>query len=263
MDEKAHKALLKLATHDQFTAAMAKKCQQDFLQLAPMPSWADKTQNEKALALQRLRYVQSGGPRALVEVMKTQPSIRTGMNLRYARDVPTEWSEHSASELSKTGALIAARYDEIEAMLREVPRSEFVATKRKWDKENLSTLRDLGIWVEKEMNLTSTVTAADLAKLLMLYSQPKLPKLDKYETRMVHRQQYAPIVLALGAYRATNGSYPDKLEELVPDFIEGVEDRLSLNENKKASPFRYTKFRKGGYVLDSNADTKRGGISVK
>ena len=213
--------------------------------------------------MHRIELIKSGGPRALLQVLKNQPSIRARIGNPNPKRAAEKWSKDVLQKWANAKPLVVKYYDELASMLRQIPRSDTYDTRRKWNLENLKPLGKLGIWDEKNLTLTEAATAEDLAKLILLYSQPELRDFNKTETQMFDRQQFAPIVLAIGAYHTTNGDYPDKLSDLVPDYIDDILDNLNVTKEKPASPFRYIKFNNGGYTLDSNAGLRGGGIRVK
>jgi hypothetical protein len=92
------------------------------------------------------------------------------------------------------------------------------------------------------MRARSTLVGDTLIGLMM----PALDAAISAEDRAVVLLDLTRVAAALAVYRAENGEYPDKLEQLVPGILEKLpEDMYSGN------PFKYTRKPDGGYVLYS------------
>jgi hypothetical protein len=94
--------------------------------------------------------------------------------------------------------------------------------------------------------LNTRARSAWIADALMGLMMPALEAALKAEERATVLLDLTRVAAALAVYRAENGEYPEKLEQLVPSVLEKLpEDLYSGN------PFKYSRKPDGGYVLYS------------
>lgn len=83
------------------------------------------------------------------------------------------------------------------------------------------------LWAWKNKPLRNLRAAKLLIYLLMVFAIGATIQVDLYFTRL----RAETVIAALKQYQARHGGYPDKLEQLVPEFLPAIPDARSLTQN--------------------------------
>lgn len=232
-----------LAHCGKLTAKQAKRFEADLRSLPPMPKMADKVHTERYMYLDAVAFVAREGLSALTPLTGGGSSTEVIEKLtKGAGDVLVDWDV-----VLKMGN---PWYDRLIEAMGKPDRAEWKKALAKMDDDLMKLMDDLSDYKSLVLSLIfakspRVVISRWMGNTMISLFLPAIAAGRDVEDRGRMIVDLSRIALALAAYHADHGAYPENLARLAPKYIAEIPDDLFSDK-----PLRY-KLRGKGYLLYS------------
>ncbi len=210
-----------VAQHDDLAPEQARRFQADLRELGPLPNMVDKID-----VAERFQFLD-----AVSSMARYGPAAFSGVD---GSDEEESWAERDLSQRA-TNAMFEwdeilraanAHYDRLVEAGRIADRrkrAEAVDEASKQMEEEFDRSANLGSLAKSFLSKGPRKTVTEkIGQVLLALMTPALSAALQSEDRAGMVFQMTQVALALAAYRADHGGYPESLEQLVPDYLDEV-----------------------------------------
>jgi hypothetical protein len=199
-------------------AAQIAKMREDLDRLPPMPKMVDKIDvSERFVYLDAVSCVARQGFGSLSAIMGDGKNYGTAKSLIDMIGSGADWNV--ALRMGN------AWYDRIVDAYGKPPRTERKAALDKFDEDLRKMEKEAGDWKTLALSVLGSGRQAISERIGQIFVglfMPALTTCATAEDRTTMRFELTKLGFALAAYRADNGSYPDKLADLTPKYVAKV-----------------------------------------
>jgi hypothetical protein len=235
-----------LMQSDRLKADRALAYQRELRQLAPPPRLDETLESEQWSYLQALGVL-------------ARPKALNGERSAIFKEMPAFVSETTLLDWNEVLDAGNAQFDRVAAILREtsVPRQQ--AAWERFHREFSALHEQVQTHAFNQLplkdQLSRKAVSREFGKIMITSFFPAVRALSEAEHRMRARAALAQVGLALAAYRADRGRYPDALNELSPLYISQVPGDPFIEQ-----PLHYERRRDGFslYSVGPNGKENRG-----
>lgn len=196
-------------------------CMRDLQKLPAMPSVAEKIDlGERHMGLDSLQLIRRGGGGGFLD----------GVNLP-KKAAADQLKALEMIDWERAAEIINKRYDQMAAALRSPDRATREKAFQQIEDELVQATKDAGGTAKLAELLKKDsvpnkeigkVVGSSIAHVLMGLLAPAIAKVQAAQDRNEQVSRNLQVAFALAAYRADNGRYPAKLDDLAPKYIAAV-----------------------------------------